>query len=112
MQIKTQIWLFTFILLTSCGNMTKVDDSKLESFSNITNAGTVTVDKIGVLMRKTSGAGQDSIIYGGNQYAVSMYSSYSALEFISAKPLGYQGNVKFKGDISGGQIVLEAMKTN
>lgn len=107
MQIK--IALLTLLIASGCGNTTKIDDSKLESFSNITNAGTVTLDKDGTLKRG-DGSTKDLIIYENEQYVVSMYSSYSALEFISAKPLNYEGVVSFKGEVSGENIVLESVK--
>jgi hypothetical protein len=112
MQIKILAKILLILVFSACGNMTEVDDRKLESFSNITNAGTVNVDKSGVLRRKTNGSGKDMIVYGGTQYSVSIYSSYSSLEFIAARPLGFEGNVQFKGEIRGVEVVLEAIKAN
>lgn len=109
MQIRTT--LLSLILLWGCGNTTSIDSRKLESFSNITNAGKVTLDQTGTLQRGI-GSVKDVIITSGASYKISMYSSYSALEFVSAKPPNHQENVKFKGEIRGDEIILEAIQGN
>ena len=106
--MQNKIYILFLVLIWGCGN-TMVDERKLESFSNITNAGTVTLDKSGSLLRG-NGTTKDVIIYNGQSYKISMYSSYSALEFVSAKPLNYQANVQFKGDIRGFEIILVSVK--
>jgi hypothetical protein len=98
-----------FILLLGCGTEVKIDNSKLESYSNVTTTtSTALVAKVGSLKRG-NGSTKDMIIYNGTNYNVSMYSSYSALEYISAKPLNYQGSVTFKGTMTGNDLLLETL---
>jgi hypothetical protein len=102
------IFIF-FILIIGCGTDVKIDNSKLESFSNVTSTtSTSLVAKAGSLKRG-NGTTKDMIVYSGVSYTVSMYSSYSALEYIAARSLNYQGNVTFKGTITGGEILLETL---
>ncbi len=99
--------LILFVLLVGCGTDVKIDNSKLESFSNVTSTtSTSLVAKAGSLKRG-NGTTKDVIIYSGVSYTVSIYSSYSSLEYIAAKSLNYQGSVTFKGTITGSEILLE-----
>lgn len=104
--------LLLLTLVTACGQNTQISNSKeLEGTSFITtpNSDNTTYTHTGTLQRKSSSDGQDVIIINGNYYVVSMHSSYNALEFVAARPLGSSVPVKCKGKITQEVILLEAL---
>jgi hypothetical protein len=96
--------LFT---LVSCGKEIKIDSAKLESYSDLQKSDSLKVDSTGTLIRTASA---DQLQADGKTYNVSKYSSYVALEFIAAKPIGSQILVKYKGTLKGNDLVLELLE--
>lgn len=101
--------LLFLTLVTACGQNTQVSNSQeLEGTSFVTTpTPEVTYNYTGTLQRKASSDGEDVIIINGVYYVVSFKSSYSALEFIAARPLGSSVPVKCKGKITQEVILLE-----
>ncbi len=107
MQIKLTI--LALFILTSCGQESTVKSAQLEAFSNITVVDSNVVSKSGALHRG-NGTTNDRILTEGSYYKISTFSSYTALEYVAAKPLNYQGPVKFQGTIQGSEIRLSILQ--
>lgn len=96
--------LLILLLSAACGNDVKISNQKLQYNSSLADG--TKADKSGTLVRGTP----DQLTVNGTQYKVSIYSSYSALEFIAAKPLNTQMPVLYKGKINEGEMVLEIIQ--
>lgn len=111
--MQTKIFFFSLFLLVSCGNTAKLDTTKLESFSSITNAGTSKQSMTGTFIRADGGSiTNDVIAYDkdGVGYIFSKFSSQSAKEFRDKQTAGSQLKVKFDGEISGTDIVVRSIE--
>ena len=100
---------FTFIclfLITACGKNVSISGRELESKSSLSDGNATLTNQEGVLQRGTP----DYIVVSGPAYKVSIYSSYSALEFIAVRPLNAQIPVKFRGKIKNNEMVLEYLE--
>ena len=98
-----KLYLFILVLLVSCGKQVEISNKQLEYNSSLSNGASIAVNQEGVLIRGTP----DRITSNGASYKVSIYSSYIALEFIAAKPLGIQVPVKFRGKVKNSEMLLE-----
>jgi hypothetical protein len=98
-----RILFLSLFLVLGCGKEVKFNSSNLESFSQVSQPTSTSLDKSGTLV-KTS-ASVSTISYGGRSYSVSTYSSYIALEFVAAKAPGSYG-VRFSGELRSSEIVL------
>lgn len=102
----SKLFILTLFLVTACGKDVSISTKKLEYNSTLSTGTSTNSIQEGLLLRDT----KDRLVYGGNTYNVSMYSSYIALEFIAARPLNTQHQVKFKGKFKGNDVILETME--
>lgn len=99
----TKLILLSLFLLVSCGKNVSISGRELESNSSLSDGNASATNQEGILKRGTP----DYIVVSGPAYKVSIYSSYSALEFIAVKPLSTQMPVKFRGKLKNNEMVLE-----
>jgi hypothetical protein len=97
--------LLLSLFLVSCGQKVSLSSNKLENIQLITEGQVKQYQKSATLNTT-----DQTIIYGGSAYKVSIYSSKAATDFIAAQPKGAQIPVLFTGGISGQEIVLEAIE--
>lgn len=109
MAIKS-ILLLTLLTLISCGKEIKLSSNKLESYSNVTQADPITVDKTGTLIRRNISNPEDKVMTGGKTLTVSKYSSYQALTQINSRAEGIQVDIRYKGKVKGSEVVLEILE--
>lgn len=93
-------------LLVACGKEVNISNKALEKNSSSSSAATMSTDQDGVLIRGI----RDQIKTSDATYYVSMYSSYSALEFIAAKPLYSQQQVNFRGKKKNNEMIIEVIE--
>ena len=98
--------LLTLFMLASCGKDVNVSSTKLKNNSALNDGIASTPNADGLIRRGT----KDTITTNGATYNVSMYSSHQALEFIAARPLGSQIQVRFKGKTKNGEMILEVIQ--
>lgn len=101
-----KLFFFVLILASSCGKDVSISTKKLEYNSTLSNGTSISSIQEGLLLRDH----KDRLIVSGTTYNVSMYSSYLALEFIAARPLNTQHQVKFKGKFSRSEVILEMIE--
>ncbi len=99
--VKTLFILAFFIAVSACGRDVSISTRKLQDNSALEDGSNTVAPQTGTLTR-----GTPDKISGRN---VSIYSSYSALEFIAARPLYTQMQVKYKGKIVNQELVLESI---
>ncbi len=99
----TKLILLSLFLLLSCGKNVSISGRELESKSSLSDGNATLTNQEGILKRGTP----DYIVLSGPAYKVSIYSSYSALKFIAARPLSTQMPVKFRGKLKNNEMVLE-----
>ena len=99
----TKLILLSLFLFVSCGKNVSISGRELESKSSLSDGNATLTNQEGILKRGTP----DYIVLSGPAYKVSIYSSYSALEFIAARPLSTQMPVKFRGKLKNNEMVLE-----
>jgi hypothetical protein len=97
--------LLALILVASCGKQVSISNNLLESNASSTST-SVAPNQDGIVIRGV----RDQIRTSSAVYYVSMYSSYSALEFVASKPLGTQINVRFKGKIKNQDMVIQVIE--
>ena len=102
---KLSFTLLIFLAL-SCGKTVNISQKELEEASKLESSKSLNTGTL----RKTSSSSEIEI--GGKAYKVSMYSSYQALEFIAARPIGATISVKYKGDLKTSEIVLQTIEAN
>ena len=102
MMNKSFIILFFFAI--SCGKNVNISNQKLQSNSTLSTSSSTFQE--GVLIRGKP----DKIKMSSVLYAVSVYSSYNALEFVASKKLDSQIDVKFKGKVKNSEIILETIQ--
>lgn len=99
--------LILTLFIVGCGKEPKFNASNLESFSQITAPTAASLNQQGTLNKIS--ATNAVLIANGQNLTISKYSSYAALEFIAARPVG-QISVKFKGEARSGEVVLEGIQ--
>ncbi len=98
--------LILSILAVGCGGReVKFNNNNLESSSKLTQAEVAGYLKSGTLKKGSP----STVVFNGQTYTVSIYSSNNASTFIAGLPPGSQVPVKFTGGTSGQQIVLETV---
>lgn len=105
--MANKFFILITILLISCGKDVSISTKELQYNSTLSNGTSISSNQEGLLLRDT----KDRLVVGGTTYNVSIYSSYLALEFIAARPLNSQHQVKFKGKLRGSEIILELIET-
>lgn len=98
--------LLSIFLLVSCGKQVSISSKKLENNSALNDGQAATPNTTGLIRRGS----KDTITTNGATYNISIYSSYQALEFVAAKPLGTEIQVRFKGKTKNGEMVLEVVQ--
>ena len=101
-----KIAFISLLLITACGKDVNISTKQLESNSGLSSGNATATNQEGIIKRGTP----DQIIVDGQSKIVSIYSSYSALEFIAVRPLNSQTPVNFRGKIKSGQMVLEYLE--
>lgn len=99
--------LFILIAISACGRQVNISNSKLESYSELTQA---EIDKLKVdalLFRLQS---SDNIQYSGKSYHVSAQSSHLALTYIKSKSIGSHIQVRLKAKFKGTEVVIETIE--
>jgi hypothetical protein len=104
--MASNLVLLILILIAACGKEVSISTKKLESNSTLSTGTTTQNFQDGLLLRNA----KDQIVVGGSTYNVSIYSSYLALEFIAAKKMNSQHQVKFKANYKGSDIILEIIQ--
>ncbi len=99
--------ILVLFLLVACGKDVKVDSTNLEAHSFVTAADSLKVNQSGTI-RKVGAI--TTVTTGGKNYEVSPNSSYVALSYVGALRDGVSVPIKFKGTISGPEIVLELIE--
>jgi len=99
----TKFILLSLFLIMSCGKDVNISTKSLETNSGLSDGNTLATNQEGIIKR----ARPDIIITSSRAYPVSIYSSYSALEFIAIRPLNSQTPVKFRGKLKNNEMVLE-----
>jgi hypothetical protein len=95
--------IISLLFLIGCGNNVSISTKELKSNSSLSDGSKDATNQEGVLKRGSP----DMIFVGTPSYKVSIYSSYSALEFVAIRDLNSETPVKFRGKIKGNEIVLE-----
>jgi hypothetical protein len=95
-------------LLVSCGKDVKFTN-QLETSNAVTQASPVAISQQAVVI-KTSATPPGKIIIGGQTLNVSPFSSYLALNFISAQPEGMQIPVKIRGEVKGNEVYIKVIE--
>ena len=103
--VKTALFLSLFMLV-ACGKDVSVSSKKLQQNSALNDGSAVTPNADGLIKRGVP----DMITTNGVTYKVSIYSSYQALEYIAARPLNSQFNVRYKGKTKNGDMVIEVIQ--
>lgn len=101
-----KITLISLFLIAACGKDVKISTKELETNSSLSDGAAHSTNQEGVLKRGSP----DFIIVNGVANKISMYSSYSSLEFIAVRPLNSQTAVKFRGKIKKNEMVMEYME--
>ena len=109
MAIKSILLVF-LVVIAGCGKEIKLSSNKLESYSNVTQADPITVDKNGTLIRKNISNPTDRVLTGGQTLNVSKYSSYQALTQINSRAEGIQVAIRYKGKVKGSELLLEIVE--
>lgn len=104
--MTTKLIILTLFLAVSCGKDVDISTKKLEYNSQLNSASSSATNASGSIKR----GAVDSITTNGSTYKVSIYSSYSALEFIAARPLNSQFSVRYKGKVKNNEMVLEIVQ--
>jgi hypothetical protein len=104
----TKFLLLSLFLIFSCGKNVSISTRELQANSGLSDGNATATDQVGVIKRGTP----DLIIANGQTNIVSIYSSYSALEFIAIRSMNSQTPVNFRGKINNNnnQMVLEYVK--
>lgn len=102
----TKFLLLSLILIASCGKNVKISTTELETNSRLSDGNSTLTNQEGIIKRGTP----DLIIVNGPALKVSIYSSYSALEFVAIRPLNSQTPVRFRGKIKNNEMVLEYLE--
>jgi hypothetical protein len=90
-------------LFSACGKDVSINQSKLESFSHITDSSQQYVTQDARLIRLN---GQSTIAIAAKSYQVSKYSSEQALSFIAARAPSSETNIVIKGEIKASEIKI------
>ncbi len=98
-----KIALISLFLISSCGKDVSISGTKLQNNSGLSDGNSTITNQTGILKR----GNPDIIIVNGQGTIVSIYSSYSALEFIAIRALNSQTPVNFRGKVKNGQMVIE-----
>lgn len=103
--------LILLLVCAACGRDVKVDNSKLESYSQVTEAEALKLSSDGVLKRTGTEALASELTYKNTTYKIHAGSSYLALTYLSSLSNGSSTSVTFVGKIKGKEIVLEEIKS-
>lgn len=98
--------LLSLFLISSCGKNVSISTKQLESNSSLSDGNATVTNQEGILKRGTP----DLIIVNGEAKIVSIYSSYSALEFIAIRSMNSQTPVNFRGKLNklkNNEMILE-----
>jgi hypothetical protein len=109
--MTTKLSLFFILFLAACGpKEVKFPDGR-EAISpyQVTNAERVNTDQEGIFTKAPTLNGS-SIVTGGQSYPFSEYSSYQALNYYAAKPMGSSASVRFRGEIVKNKLVVELIE--
>lgn len=99
-----QIILLTLLIsAAACGKKVNISTQKLQSASEL-NA--VSAYTNGSLERGTP----DKITTNGSTYVVSKYSSGLSLQFIKTIPMGQTIQIKYKGEVTNGELLLNELE--
>ena len=101
-----KITIISLLLISACGKNVSISTRELEANSGLSDGNATATNQVGVIKRGTP----DLIIVNGKANIVSIYSSYSALEFIAIRSMNSQTPVNFRGKIKNNQMVLEYVK--
>jgi hypothetical protein len=102
----TKLILLSLFLVGACGKNVKISTKELESNSRLSDGNSTITNQEGIVKRGTP----DLIIVNGSAVKISIYSSYSALEFVAIRPLNSQTMVKFRGKLKNNEMVLEYLE--
>lgn len=108
MQTKIVLALTFCLSLISCGKDVKFTN-QLESNSLVTQAEPIAVTQAGYII-KSSANPPGTFVMSGTTYTVSPFSSYLALNFISAQADGAQVPVKVRGEVKGKEIYIKVIE--
>ena len=97
--------IFLFIM-AGCGNNITLKDNKLENLDALSSSSNTSYKKYGTLKRGSP----SQVTFDGRIYIVSVYSSKSALDFISRLSTGTQISITFTGGVQNNQIVIETIE--
>lgn len=106
--MRTNFLIFSFILLTSCGRDIKISTSKLESMSQVTQAGESSLTQSEGILKKMPSSTE--LIIQGKTLSVSPFSSHMALAFISGMTVGSQREIRFRGILKKTEVILEIVE--
>lgn len=98
-----------FILLfimAGCGNNITLKENKLENLDALSSSSNTSYKKYGTLKKGSP----SQVTFDGRIYIVSVYSSKSALDFISGLSTGTQISITFTGGVQNNQIVIETIE--
>ena len=102
----TKFLILSLFLIFSCGNNVSISTRELQANSALSDGNATATNQVGVIKRGTP----DLIIVNGQANIISIYSSYSALEFVAIRSMNSQTPVNFRGKIKNNQMVLEYVK--
>lgn len=103
-----RILIIALVLVASCGKDVKFTN-QLESSSAITNAQPIAITQSATLIRGTNPA-PGKLMMNGQTYNISPFSSYIALNFINAKPMGVQVPVKIRGEVKANEVYIKIIE--
>ncbi len=95
--------LIALLIISACGKDVTISNRELESKSSLSDGNATVTDQEGILKRGTP----DFVIVNGVASRISIYSSYSSLEFIAVRALNSQTPIKFRGKLKKNEMVME-----
>lgn len=93
------------VLILGCGKNVQIKSNQLETLQQITEADVKKYEKSGVLNTT-----QRTIVYQGQTFTISKYSSQQSTTFINSLPGASQIPVSFIGGFEKQEVVLESIK--
>jgi hypothetical protein len=102
----TKFLIISLFLISACGKNVSISTTELEANSGLSDGNATVTNQAGIIKRGTP----DLIIVNGQANIISIYSSYSALEFVAIRSMNSQTPVNFRGKIKNNQMVLEYVK--
>jgi hypothetical protein len=106
--MQTKLIIFFLLLFAACGRDVKFTN-QLESSSAVTQAQPIVATQTASIVRSVASP-PGAIIMNGRTYNISPFSSYLALKFINAQPVGVSVAVRVTGEVKGQEVYIKVIE--